>query len=78
MVRVTVEVDEEVYEVLETLAEMQGGTVSDVLHNMVVEDLDRIKARLNDPIIGMFDSGRTDVSERDADIMYGNKSDQGS
>jgi hypothetical protein len=74
MVQVTVEVDQDVYEVLETLAEMQGGTVSDVLRNMVVDDLERIKRRLKDPIVGglgpfLKDNVEQDIASRADDII---------
>jgi hypothetical protein len=72
MFSVTVEVDKDVYDVLKTIAEIKGVSVGDVLRDMVTEDLERIKRRMNDPIIGMFSSGRSDVSENDEDIMYGN------
>jgi hypothetical protein len=72
MVSVTVQIDEDVHEVLQEIADMKEISIEEVLRTMLVEDLARIKRRMNDPIIGMFSSGRSDVSEHDEDIMYEN------
>jgi len=34
-----------------------------------LKDIDGIKRRKNDPIIGIIDSGQTDISERDEEIL---------
>jgi hypothetical protein len=72
MIEVTVAVDEAVMEVLQTLADIKGISVADVLSGMVLEDIERIKNRLNDPMIGLFHSGRGDLSERDEEILREN------
>ena len=65
----TVTIDEDIIDVLEAMAKLRGVTVEKVLSDMLVENLERIKARMNDPIIGMFESGEGDISERVEDIL---------
>ncbi len=69
MVSVTLTIEDEVLEVLQTLAEMKNTTVEEVLRDMVIEDLQRIKERMKDPIIGCLDSGTGDIARRDEDIL---------
>lgn len=68
-ITIDVEIEEEVMEVLQAMAVMQKITVEEVLRGMVAENLQRIKERMNDPIIGMINSGRSDISEHDEDIL---------
>jgi len=69
MVTVTVTVESDVMEVLQTLAEMKHTTVEEILRGMVIEDLQRIQERMKDPIIGFLDSGTGDIARRDEDIL---------
>jgi hypothetical protein len=75
MLDVTVSVDEEVYEVLKVLAELEKRTVEEVLRGMLLETLDEIKARMNDPLIGALDpylpddGSQTDIASRADDII---------
>jgi hypothetical protein len=62
-------VEDEMAEVLRMRAETQNTIIEDVLRSMVVEDLQRIKERMNDPIIGFLDSGTGDIAQRDEDIL---------
>jgi len=66
---VTLTIDGEALEVLQTLAEMNNTTVEEVLRSMVIEDVQRIKERMDDPIIGFLDSGTGDIARRDEDIL---------
>jgi hypothetical protein len=70
MADVTVSIDEDVLEVLKELAAHRGQTLEDYLRGMLLEDIARIKQRMNDPIIGSFRSGAGDISERDEEIIY--------
>jgi len=65
----TISVDEEVLEVLMTVAKYRKVKVEDLLREIVLEDIEGIKRRMNDPIIGIIDSGQTDISERDEEIL---------
>jgi hypothetical protein len=72
MVTVSVSIDEDVLEVLKTLAEMQGISVEEVLQERVMADISRIKARMNDPLIGAlsdFSQGDNDVASIADDII---------
>jgi hypothetical protein len=70
MVEFTVSIDDNVLEVLEILAHLKGVTVEEYLRGMLLEDIARIQRRLNDPMVGAISSGRSDVSERDEEILY--------
>jgi hypothetical protein len=65
----TVTVDEDIIDVLKAMAKLKGITVEQVLSDMLTQTLEQIKARMNDPIIGMFESGEGDISERVEDIL---------
>ena len=69
MVDVTVSIDEDVLEVLKELADYRKQTLEEYLRGMLLEDIERIKKRMNDPIIGAFSSREGDISERDEEIL---------
>jgi hypothetical protein len=74
MVSVTVQIEEDVHDVLQEIAEMKGISIEDVLRTMLIEDLDRIKRRMHDPIIGALGAfvqgkGITDVASHADDII---------
>jgi hypothetical protein len=72
VVRVTLTIEDEVLEVLQTLAEMGNTTIEEVLRDMVIEDLQRIKERINDPLVGAlgeFGGAESDVASRVDDII---------
>jgi hypothetical protein len=74
MVSVTVQIDEDFHAVLQEIANMKGISIEEALQTMLVEDLQRIKRRMNDPIIGALDpfvkgKGVTDVSSHADDII---------
>jgi hypothetical protein len=64
MVSITVSIEEEVLEVLRTLADHRGVPPEDILREMLVGQLSDLKARMADPVIGVLHSGRSDLSER--------------
>jgi hypothetical protein len=65
----TLSIDEDILDVLEAMAKLRNITVAEVLRDMLAQTLDQVKMRMNDPIIGMFDSGQSDISERAEDIL---------
>ncbi len=69
MSEVTFSVDEELYETLKMAASLRGVSIDALLREMLTEPLDELRARMNDPMIGMFKSGRGDLSEHDEEIL---------
>ena len=72
MVSVTLTIEGEVLEVLQTLAEMSNTTIEEVLRDMVIEDLQRIRERINDPLVGAlgeFGDAEGDAASRADDII---------
>jgi hypothetical protein len=69
-VTVELELKPEVYGALQRLAALKGITVGEFLSSMVLDDVERITSRINDPM-GIFDAGEPDVSERDEDYLQG-------
>jgi hypothetical protein len=70
VVELSISIDDEVLEVLETLARLKGVTIEEYLCGRLLDDIARIRRRLHDPIIGAISSGRSDVSEHDEDILF--------
>jgi len=69
MANMTITIDDETLDALKKLAEMRGISVEALLEERIAEDLARIKLRLKDPIVGLFDSGESDLSERGEEIL---------
>lgn len=69
MADVTVTIDDDVLEVLKELAEYRNQTLEEYLRGMLLDDIERIKERMNDPIVGAFSSKTGDISERAEEIL---------
>lgn len=68
-----ISVDEDVAEILKIIAEHQKVAIEDFLREMLLEDIERIKQRMHDPIIGAlggFGTAEDDVAERADDILH--------
>lgn len=74
-VKIEIEIEKEIFEAIEFIAQRRGISITDMLKELTVEDLARMKTRLQDPMIGSIDSGRTDVSERDEELLFKNHDD---
>jgi hypothetical protein len=73
MVEFKIAIDEKWIPVLEALAKYEGlGSIEDALGLLLTERIEDLEHRFDDPLIGMLNSGREDVSERDEDLLYGN------
>lgn len=70
MLSVTVTVDEDMGEVLRAMAKIKGISVDEALSQLVMEKIKNIKSRMSDPVIGLFDNGETDISERIEDLLH--------
>lgn len=73
MAEYTVNIDDDVREVLEILARLKGMPMKQYLKTRTTDDIERIKQRLKDPLIGAlsgFSHGENDVSSRTDDIIY--------
>lgn len=69
----TVAIDDEVLEVLKTIAEHRNLKVEDILREMVMEDIEGIKRRRRSPITGMlskYGDVEEDVASRADDIIH--------
>jgi hypothetical protein len=71
MAEFVVSLDEDMQGVVEAIARLKGVTVQEVLRDLLSESLETLRTRLNDPMIGAFASGRSDISERDEELLYG-------
>jgi len=69
MVNVTVAIDEELHEVIKIAARLKGVSVEAYLRGLVEDSIGDIKTRMNDPIIGMVKGARSDLSERDEELL---------
>ena len=69
MVNVTVAIDEELHEVIKIAARLKGVSVDAYLRGLVEDSIGDIKTRMNDPIIGMVEGARSDLSERDEELL---------
>jgi len=69
MVNVTVAIDEELHEVIKIAARLNGVSVEAYLRGLVEDSIGDIKTRMNDPIIGMVEGARSDLSERDEELL---------
>lgn len=67
----TISIDQDMQDVIEAIARLKGISFQDALRDIVARSLDEIRADMKDPMIGLFHSGRDDVSEHDEDILYG-------
>jgi hypothetical protein len=69
MVTLTVTIDEELHEVIRIAAKLADVSVEDYLRVLMEHSIDDIKARMDDPVIGMIEGGRSDLSERDEELL---------
>lgn len=74
MVNVTIELDEEIYEILKLRAQLEGTTLESLLNDMLLSTLEDIRTRMNDPLIGALgpflkDDVEQDISSRADDIL---------
>jgi hypothetical protein len=74
MVSITIQVEDEVYEVMEVLAEMRGVTVQEILQTITIDEIARIRSRINDPLVGALGpfvtgGGVTDTASNADDII---------
>jgi hypothetical protein len=72
MTELTFSVDEEVMEVLNAMAEVQGISIEQILRNLLTGSIEDLRARASDPIIGFIENGEPDLAARDEEIMVGN------
>jgi hypothetical protein len=72
MVNVMVSIDEGVLDVLKVVAGHKGVTVEDLLHDMLMETVEQMKARMDDPLVGAlreFGDAESDAASRADDII---------
>jgi hypothetical protein len=69
MATINVTIDDDLLEVIEDLAKAREITVEEVLKDVIAGQLGRMRARMKDPMIGLFDSAEPDLSERDEEIL---------
>ena len=69
MVNLTISVDEDLHGVLKAMAKLRDITVEEVLRDMLVQTIDELRARMDDPLIGLVSSGEGNISERDENIL---------
>ncbi len=68
-----ISIDDKMLPVLKQIADSKGLTLEDYLRGMLLEDIERIRERMNDPIIGLladYNTGEDNVSERADDILH--------
>lgn len=63
MVDIVVSVDDKLHAVLRAMAELKGVPVDEVLSRLVADQLDEIRARMSDPLIGALDEFETDEDD---------------
>jgi hypothetical protein len=73
MAEYTITIEDEILEVLKIRAKLEGVTIPDLLQEILADSLEEIRQKMTDPLIGIVDSGKGDLSERDEEIMYGNR-----
>jgi hypothetical protein len=72
MAEVKITISSNLLQILENLAAIHQTTVGEVLDDALRQvTLAELEARAASPMIGMFDSGFEDTSERVEEILYG-------
>lgn len=66
----TISIDDEVLDALRSIADYKHISLDEYLKSLLLDDIELIRKRMNDPIIGSFESGERDISERVEDILY--------
>jgi hypothetical protein len=71
MTTISIDIDEETLEVLKVRAKLEAVTLDQLFSSLVASQLEEIRTAISDPVIGLFESGVGDLSERDEEYMTG-------
>jgi hypothetical protein len=69
MVTISLSINEELHEVIKIAAMLAGVSVEDYLSGLMEHSIEEIRARMNDPVVGMIEGGPSDLSERDEELL---------